>query len=97
MCGFHTHCGVAIAWTADDSNLSSRFVRAIFISVAEIDGRPRQPYSFHQVMRSMFVPLRLATDARGLEFVVDLDRNIDEVCRVLDPMLYADGVSNRST
>ncbi|TFY68845.1 hypothetical protein EVJ58_g762 [Rhodofomes roseus] len=40
-----------------------------------------KPYSFHQVMRSMFVPLRLATDARGLEFVTDLDRNIDEVAR----------------
>ncbi|KAH9930211.1 uncharacterized protein B0H18DRAFT_1116910 [Fomitopsis serialis] len=40
-----------------------------------------KPYSFHQVMRSMFVPLRLATDARGLEFVIDLDKNIDEIAR----------------
>ncbi|KZT67331.1 hypothetical protein DAEQUDRAFT_729184 [Daedalea quercina L-15889] len=40
-----------------------------------------KPYSFHKVMRSMFVPLRLATDARGLEFVVDLDKDIDEVAR----------------
>lgn len=40
-----------------------------------------KPYSFHQVMRSMFVPLRLATDARGLSFVTDLDKNIDRVAR----------------
>lgn len=32
-------------------------------------------------MRSLFVPLRLATDARGLEFITDLDRNIDRVAR----------------
>ena len=43
-------------------------------------------------MRSMFVPLRLATDARGLEFIVDLDKNIDEVCRVPYPVLCADSV-----
>ncbi|KAI0923514.1 hypothetical protein AcV5_009035 [Taiwanofungus camphoratus] len=41
-----------------------------------------KPYTFHQVMRSMFVPLQLATDARGLEFVTDLDQNIDEVARL---------------
>ncbi|KAI0339670.1 hypothetical protein BDW22DRAFT_1455391 [Trametopsis cervina] len=40
-----------------------------------------KPYAFHQVMRSLFVPLRLATDARGLEFVTDLDRSIDTVTR----------------
>ncbi|PCH36400.1 hybrid sensor histidine kinase [Wolfiporia cocos MD-104 SS10] len=40
-----------------------------------------KPYSFHQVMRSMFVPLQLATDARGLDFVTDLDKNIDDVAR----------------
>jgi osomolarity two-component system, sensor histidine kinase SLN1 len=32
-------------------------------------------------MRSLFVPLRLATDARGLNFVTDLDPNIDHVAR----------------
>ena len=32
-------------------------------------------------MRSLFVPLRLATDARGLEFVTDLDAHIDKVAR----------------
>ncbi len=32
-------------------------------------------------MRSLFVPLRLATDTRGLEFVYDLDKNIDDVAR----------------
>ncbi|CCM01334.1 uncharacterized protein FIBRA_03383 [Fibroporia radiculosa] len=40
-----------------------------------------KPYAFHQVMRSMFVPLQLATDARGLEFVTDLDPHIDEIAR----------------
>jgi len=38
-----------------------------------------RPYSFHQVMRGLFVPLRLATDARRLEFVTDLDPCIDKV------------------
>ncbi|CAA7265140.1 unnamed protein product [Cyclocybe aegerita] len=41
----------------------------------------RHPYAFHQVMRSLFVPLRLATDARGLKFETDLDPNIDKVAR----------------
>jgi len=38
-----------------------------------------RPYSFHQVMRGLFVPLRLATDARELELVTDLDSCIDKV------------------
>jgi osomolarity two-component system sensor histidine kinase SLN1 len=38
-----------------------------------------RPYSFHQVMRSLFVPLRLAADARNLNFVTDLDLRIDRV------------------
>jgi hypothetical protein len=41
-----------------------------------------KPYAFHQVMRSLFIPLRLATDARGLELVTDLDPNIDNVCNI---------------
>ena len=32
-------------------------------------------------MRSLFIPLRLATDARGLEFITNLDKNIDKVSR----------------
>ncbi len=40
-----------------------------------------KPYAFHQIMKSLFVPLRLATDARGLEFSIELDENIDEVAR----------------
>ncbi|RPD73184.1 hypothetical protein L226DRAFT_466050 [Lentinus tigrinus ALCF2SS1-7] len=40
-----------------------------------------KPYKFHQVMRSLFVPLRLATDARRLEFITDLDPSIDDVAR----------------
>lgn len=38
-----------------------------------------RPYFFHQVMRGLFVPLRLATDARQLELVTDLDPCIDKV------------------
>ncbi|KAJ7580197.1 hypothetical protein C8J56DRAFT_962513 [Mycena floridula] len=40
-----------------------------------------RPYGFHQVIRSMFLPLRLATDARNLEFVTNLDMKIDDVAR----------------
>lgn len=38
-----------------------------------------RPYTFHQVMRGLFVPLRLAADARGLDFITDLDVRIDRV------------------
>ncbi|KAF9466155.1 hypothetical protein BDZ94DRAFT_249341 [Collybia nuda] len=41
-----------------------------------------QPYMFHQVMQSMFIPLQLATNARGLELVINLDTNIDKVARL---------------
>lgn len=40
-----------------------------------------RPYSFHQVMQSLLVPLRLATDARGLDLEIDLDPQIDRVVR----------------
>ncbi|KAI0747292.1 hypothetical protein BC629DRAFT_1585210 [Irpex lacteus] len=40
-----------------------------------------KPYAFHQIMKSLFVPLRLATDARGLQFSIEFDENIDEVAR----------------
>ncbi|KAL0576238.1 hypothetical protein V5O48_005748 [Marasmius crinis-equi] len=40
-----------------------------------------RPYAFHQAMRSMFMPLQLFTNDRGLEFVTDLDVEIDEVAR----------------
>ncbi|KAJ7255454.1 hypothetical protein B0H12DRAFT_533227 [Mycena haematopus] len=40
-----------------------------------------RPYAFHKVLRSLFIPLRLAADARKLEFVTDLDMRIDEVAR----------------
>ncbi|KAI8995219.1 hypothetical protein BD414DRAFT_234700 [Trametes punicea] len=40
-----------------------------------------KPYKFHQVLRSLFVPLQLATDARRLQFITDLDKNIDLVAR----------------
>ncbi|TFK71432.1 hypothetical protein BDN72DRAFT_837652 [Pluteus cervinus] len=40
-----------------------------------------KPYAFHQVMRSMFIPLQLATDARNLKLVIDLDTTIDDYAR----------------
>lgn len=40
-----------------------------------------RPYAFHQVMRSLFVPLQLATAARNLEFVTELDPAIDKIAR----------------
>jgi signal transduction histidine kinase len=40
-----------------------------------------RPYCFHQAMRSIFVPLQLATDARGLELITELDENIDKAAR----------------
>ncbi|KAF7309918.1 hypothetical protein MIND_00364100 [Mycena indigotica] len=40
-----------------------------------------KPYAFHKVLRSLFIPLRLAADARNLEFATDLDMRIDEVAR----------------
>jgi hypothetical protein len=30
-------------------------------------------------MRSLFIPVRLVADARGLEFESNLDKNIDQV------------------
>lgn len=42
-----------------------------------------KPYPFHKVMRSLFVPLRMATDARGLSFVTELDKGIDDIARKL--------------
>lgn len=38
-----------------------------------------RPYAFHSVIRTLFVPLRMATDARNLELVTHLDKTIDEV------------------
>ncbi|KAH7922614.1 Tco5, signal transduction HAMP domain histidine kinase [Leucogyrophana mollusca] len=43
--------------------------------------RISKPYAFHSVIRSLFVPLRMATDARDLELVTHLDKTIDEVAR----------------
>ncbi|KAL5531605.1 hypothetical protein ACEPAG_4482 [Sanghuangporus baumii] len=39
------------------------------------------PYAFHAVMRSMFIPLQLATNARQLKFVTELDNAIDIIAR----------------
>lgn len=40
-----------------------------------------RPFSFHSVMRSIFVPLRIDTNARGLLLETSLDPRIDEVAR----------------
>ncbi|KAF9269248.1 hypothetical protein L218DRAFT_891404 [Marasmius fiardii PR-910] len=40
-----------------------------------------RPYVFHQTMRSMFIPLRLTTAAKGLNLVTNLDPSIDTVAR----------------
>ncbi|KAF8727525.1 hypothetical protein AX14_007338 [Amanita brunnescens Koide BX004] len=40
-----------------------------------------RPYAFHQTMRSLFIPLQLNTDARGLKLETHLDANIDLVSR----------------
>ncbi|KZS94496.1 hypothetical protein SISNIDRAFT_453422 [Sistotremastrum niveocremeum HHB9708] len=40
-----------------------------------------KPYHFHQVMRSMILPLRLAAESKGLTLSVDLDCRVDEVAR----------------
>ncbi|KAI5122480.1 hypothetical protein M0805_001390 [Coniferiporia weirii] len=39
------------------------------------------PYPLHAVMRSMFIPLQLATDARQLHFTTELDKDIDIAAR----------------
>ncbi|KIP07109.1 hypothetical protein PHLGIDRAFT_71543 [Phlebiopsis gigantea 11061_1 CR5-6] len=51
-----------------------------------------KPYAFHKVMRSLFVPLQLATNARSLRFMTELDRNIDNVARkaMYDAMALSD-------
>lgn len=49
-----------------------------------------RPYSFHQVIRGLFVPLSLATDARHLELVTNLDPCIDKVAH--DAMCLARGL-----
>ncbi|TDL16755.1 hypothetical protein BD410DRAFT_901857 [Rickenella mellea] len=41
-----------------------------------------QPYNFHQAIRAMLVPLRLAANARGLQLQINLDRDIDKVARI---------------
>ena len=40
-----------------------------------------KPYSFHRAIRSSMVGLKMAADAKGLELVIDLDRNIDLTAR----------------
>lgn len=69
----------ATGWTAESLNLPLEFVSSTNLYPYADLHFFFKPYGFHQVMKSLFVPLRLATDARGLEFVTELDPNIDEV------------------
>ncbi|KAF8645083.1 hypothetical protein AX16_008141 [Volvariella volvacea WC 439] len=39
------------------------------------------PFPLHAMMRSLFMPLSLATKARGLQFITELDPAIDNVAR----------------
>src|SRR3712207_4742594 len=41
----------------------------------------QRPYCFHKVIKGILVPLKLATDARGLDLIAELDLNIDLVAR----------------
>ncbi|EIN11065.1 hypothetical protein PUNSTDRAFT_125617 [Punctularia strigosozonata HHB-11173 SS5] len=40
-----------------------------------------KPYRFHETVNSLLVPLRLATDARGLRLVTSLDPAVDRAAR----------------
>jgi osomolarity two-component system, sensor histidine kinase SLN1 len=40
-----------------------------------------KPYAFHNAFDAIFMPLRLATDSRGLHLVTDLDAEIDRVAK----------------
>lgn len=70
---------LAIEWIAAGLNLPQGSA-TLFYDLLFTHVRIFQPYAFHQVMRSLFIPLRMATDARELTLVTDLDRNIDIVC-----------------
>ena len=67
VCGF---------WKVADALYSNRMDSGLLESVS-------MPYALHSVMRSMFIPLQLATDARGLKFVTELDRSIDIVSNLV--------------
>ncbi|KAG1735881.1 Tco5, signal transduction HAMP domain histidine kinase [Suillus paluster] len=62
------------ARTVSDTLLSNRMDSGRFEILSK-------PYAFHAVMRSLFIPLRMATDARNLELVTYLDETIDKVAR----------------
>ncbi|KAJ3756009.1 Tco5, signal transduction HAMP domain histidine kinase [Lentinula raphanica] len=40
-----------------------------------------KPYAFHQTIRSLFIPLQMATAQKGLTLHTELDPNIDKVAR----------------
>ena len=53
----------------------SRMERGGFSSVS-------RPFSLHNLMRSIFVPLRLDAAARGLDLETNLDNRVDELARL---------------
>lgn len=42
-----------------------------------------RPYPFHTVLRSVLLPLQMAADARGLQLITELDKDIDVVAKRL--------------
>ncbi|KZT34639.1 hypothetical protein SISSUDRAFT_1052488 [Sistotremastrum suecicum HHB10207 ss-3] len=40
-----------------------------------------KPYPLHTVIRSMLIPLKLASNARGLQLITELDKGIDDIAR----------------
>ena len=79
---------IATEWTADDSNLSPGYDGCLYRLQGYLPSF--KPYVFHQTIRSLFIPLRLATDARNLEFTTSLDPNIDKVCHFPRSPLLSD-------
>lgn len=67
-----------IVWIAENLSPYRGYVEFTCLTCATLK-QSVQPYAFHQVMRSMLLPLRLATNARNLELVTDLDMEIDKV------------------
>lgn len=67
-----------IVWIAENLSPYRGYVEFTCLTCVTLK-QSVQPYAFHQVMRSMLLPLRLATNARNLELVTDLDMEIDKV------------------
>ncbi|KAG1857324.1 Tco5, signal transduction HAMP domain histidine kinase [Suillus subalutaceus] len=71
---FHDKYTLSLLGIVSDTAPSNRMDSGLFEILYK-------PYKFHAVMRSLFIPLRMATDARNLELVTCLDETIDKVAR----------------